>query len=321
MERGECGRAVSAMTLLARPAGPRPVAGGERLGGPVGRRGRRGVRALRIGDPHPNGSPGGYQRHDRGPGRSGAIARGPFSSPSAALSRRGARRERFSLRRWRPGRWATRPRAGPWRRRSPPAWLNWMAPGESSGRTVWPSWSWWRMECWRWAVAATSWRSGRPRSAKRWTGEAARASTWSAGCSAPRRRWRAWRRPERWAPAPIRPLPADPELVRLVACSHRALDALVERGWSLGFGAYRAAAALERAGEVLEGLGLPRLSAPVAAALFAAHVEKGAARSRREKSSGAPVVEAPSAGAVCRCPVRPGRRWPSRPRCPWSRCA
>lgn len=112
-----------------------------------------------------------------------------------------------------------------------------------------------------------------------------------------------------------------PELVRLVACSHRALDALVERGWSLGFGAYRAAAALERAGEVLEGLGLPRLSAPVAAALFAAHVEKGAARSRREKSSGAPVVEAPSAGAVCRCPVRPGRRWPSRPRCPWSRCA
>ena len=40
-----------------------------------------------------------------------------------------------------------------------------------------------------------------------------------------------------------------PELVRLVACSHRALDALVERGWSLGFGAYRAAAALERAGE------------------------------------------------------------------------
>lgn len=87
-----------------------------------------------------------------------------------------------------------------------------------------------------------------------------------------------------------------PELVRLVACSHRALDALVERGWSLGFGAYRAAAALERAGEVLEGLGLPRLSAPVAAALFAAHVEKGAARSRREKSSGAPVVEDPERG-------------------------
>lgn len=87
-----------------------------------------------------------------------------------------------------------------------------------------------------------------------------------------------------------------PELVRLVACSHRALDALVECGWSLGFGAYRAAAALERAGEVLEGLGLPRLSAPVSAALFAAHVEKGAARSRREKSSGAPVVEDPERG-------------------------
>ena len=113
-----------------------------------------------------------------------------------------------------------------------------------------------------------------------------------------------------------------PELVRLVACSHRALDALVERGWSLGFGAYRAAAALERAGEVLEGLGLPRLSAPVAAALFAAHVEKGAARSRREKSSGGLLSSRiPSAGAVCRCPARPGRRWPSRPRCPWSRCA
>ena len=96
-----------------------------------------------------------------------------------------------------------------------------------------------------------------------------------------------------------------PELVRLVACSHRALDALVERGWSLGFGAYRAAAALERAGEVLEGLGLPRLSAPVAAALFAAHVEKGAARSRREKSSGAPVVEDPERGRSLPVPSAP----------------
>ena len=96
-----------------------------------------------------------------------------------------------------------------------------------------------------------------------------------------------------------------PELVRLVACSHRALDALVERGWSLGFGAYRAAAALERAGEVLEGLGLPRLSAPVSAALFAAHVEKGAARSRREKSSGAPVVEDPERGRSLPVPSAP----------------
>ena len=96
-----------------------------------------------------------------------------------------------------------------------------------------------------------------------------------------------------------------PELVRLVACSHRALDALVERGWSLGFGAYRAAAAQERAGELLEGLGLPRLSAPVAAALFAAHVEKGAARSRREKSSGAPVVEDSERGRSLPVPSAP----------------
>ncbi|MFR1322917.1 MAG: BTAD domain-containing putative transcriptional regulator [Adlercreutzia equolifaciens] len=79
----------------------------------------------------------------------------------------------------------------------------------------------------------------------------------------------------------------------------------VERGWSLGFGAYRAAAALERAGEVLEGLGLPRLSAPVAAALFAAHVEKGAARSRREKSSGAPVVEDSERGRSLPVPSAP----------------
>lgn len=160
------------------------------------------------------------------------------------------------------------------------------------------------------------------RSAKRWTGEA--ASLHRRGAQAARRRGGAGGPggdPGALGAGADTAIAGRPELVRLVACSHRALDALVERGWSLGFGAYRAAAALERAGEVLEGLGLPRLSAPVAAALFAAHVEKGAARSRREKSSGAPVVEAPSAGAVCRCPVRPGRRWPSRPRCPWSRCA
>lgn len=58
-------------------------------------------------------------------------------------------------------------------------------------------------------------------------------------------------------------------------------------------------------GKVLEGLGLPRLSAPVAAALFAAHVEKGAARSRREKSSGAPVVEAPERGRSLPVPSAP----------------
>lgn len=81
-----------------------------------------------------------------------------------------------------------------------------------------------------------------------------------------------------------------PELVRLVACSHRALDRLVERGWGLGFGAFRAASALERAGVVLDGLGLPRLSSPVAAALFAAHVEQGAARARRKKRGDAGAV-------------------------------
>ena len=161
------------------------------------------------------------------------------------------------------------------------------------------------MEYWRWAAATTSWRSGRPGSAKRWTGGATRASTWSAGCSAPRRRWRAWRRPGRWAPAPIRPLPADPSWCG----SSLAAIAPWTRWWSAAgasdSGAYRAAAALERAGEVLEGLGLPRLSAPVAAALFAAHVEKGAARSRREKSSGAPVVEDPERGRSLPVPSAP----------------
>lgn len=42
-----------------------------------------------------------------------------------------------------------------------------------------------------------------------------------------------------------------------------------------------------------------------AAALFAAHVEKGAARSRREKSSGAPVVEAPERGRSLPVPSAP----------------
>ena len=65
------------------PAGPRPVAGGERLGGPVGRRGRRGVRALRLGDPHPNGSPCGHQRHDRlGLGAAGRSRAGRSVRPA-----------------------------------------------------------------------------------------------------------------------------------------------------------------------------------------------------------------------------------------------
>ena len=297
MERGECGRAVSAMTLLARRR-----AHGRWLAanGWAALWGGAAVEVCELYDSATRTQMAARadinamiawawaQRGDR--------ARADQFAQRSLVSERSTPRTVPSLRHWRPGRWATRPRAGPWRRRSPPAWLNWMAPGESSARTVWPSWSWWRMEYWRWAAATTSWRSGRPGSAKRWTGEAARridVERRLLGAAAALEGLEATGALGAGADTAIA---GRPELVRLVACSHRALDALVECGWSLGFGAYRAAAALERAGEVLEGLGLPRLSAPVSAALFAAHVEKGAARSRREKSSGAPVVEDPERG-------------------------
>lgn len=81
-----------------------------------------------------------------------------------------------------------------------------------------------------------------------------------------------------------------PGLVRLVAYSHRALDALVERGWGLGFGAFRAATALDRAASVLDGLGLPRLSDLVTSALYAAHVERGGQRRRSGERPSANTV-------------------------------
>ena len=102
------------------PAGPRPVAGGERLGGPVG------GAAVEVCELYESAT------------RTQMAARADINAMIAwAWAQRGdrARAVQFrpaqpclgeehaangSLRRWRPGRWATRPRAGPWRRRSPP---------------------------------------------------------------------------------------------------------------------------------------------------------------------------------------------------------
>lgn len=111
-----------------------------------------------------------------------------------------------------------------------------------------------------------------------------------------------------------------PELVRLVACSHRALDALVERGWSL--------ASSLPGGVHWSGQG--RCSKASACRgflpLWPPHYLRLTSRRGRPARAARSLLEPlssrlPSAGAVCRCPVRPGRRWPSRPRCPWSRCA
>lgn len=94
-----------------------------------------------------------------------------------------------------------------------------------------------------------------------------------------------------------------PELVRLAACSHRALEALASRGSGLGFGAFRAAAALDREAAVLDGLGIPRLPDIVAAALGAAHVERGRARAlqkSRVRDGAAASFDFPvSSEAVC----------------------
>lgn len=72
-----------------------------------------------------------------------------------------------------------------------------------------------------------------------------------------------------------------PELVRLVASCHRALEALVEWGLDLGYGALRAAAALDRAAEALALAGIPTLNESVACAMRAAFVEEGRARASR----------------------------------------
>ena len=153
-------------------------------------------------------------------------------------------------------------------------------------------------------MAATSWRSGRPQ-----VGE---ALDWGGGSriDVERRLLDAAAALEGLEATGALGAGADtaiagrPELVRLVACSHRALDALVERGWSLGFGAYRAAAALERAGEVLEGLGLPRLSARGRRIICGSRREGGGPLAPREVFW-SPVVEAPERGRSLPVPSAP----------------
>ncbi len=84
-------------------------------------------------------------------------------------------------------------------------------------------------------------------------------------------------------------------LVRLVALCQRALGELLARKLPLGFGALRAASALERADGPLTVAGLGPLSTPVAVALAEAWADEGAHRAEPRKlrrPSGAPAGHA-----------------------------
>ena len=128
-------------------------------------------------------------------------------------------------------------------------------------------------------------------------------------------------RPGRWAPAPIRPLPADPSWCG----SSLAAIAPWTRWWSAA-----GASASEPTGRPPRWSGRGRCSRASACRGFPLpcppHYLRLMSRRGRPARAARSLLEPlssrlPSAGAVCRCPVRPGRRWPSRPRCPWSRCA
>ena len=123
------------------------------------------------------------------------------------------------------------------------------------------------------------------------------------------------------AGAPIRPLPADPSWCG----SLLAAIAPWMHSWSAA-----GASASEPTGRPPHWSGQGRCSKASACRgflpLWPPHYLRLTSRRGRPARAARSLLEPlssriPSAGAVCRCPVRPGRRWPSRPRCPWSRCA
>ncbi|MFR5091861.1 MAG: hypothetical protein ACLTDR_07450 [Adlercreutzia equolifaciens] len=167
--------------------------------------------------------------------------------------------------------------------------------GESSAGTVWPSWV---------VVAHGVLALGRGddvpgglgvpgrRSAGLGSGSRIDVERRLLGAAA---RWRAWRRPGRWAPAPMRPLPADPSWCG----SSLAAIAPWTRWWTRLEPRLRSLPGGRRAGAGGGGARGPR---PAAAFQLPCPPHYLRLMSRRErparaaKSSGAPVVEDPERG-------------------------